>query len=389
MFSRNTPKCAPAPKPVCKPEPVICKPTPPPICKPTPAPVVCKPPKNDCRDDRNDRDNDRGGKDCGPKKPNIWDCDNGFWGKPHCSTPVCTTVEKPHTFTGNTFPGGNLVDGQAISGSTLAALGQIASNMAINADTTIKGQVTFESADFHNTLGAFTIKADGTIMATTIVVENTDGGGGTFELDAGAGAKKVGFFLAADGAGGIGDLDLVSGSLRFVTNFGTPAAAATKVTDDGNNVRLIYTDSEGNESIVQTSIWFTSDRGGSNSLNYDGMVHTISGVDPTDPKSLVIAFEDKPSLYSDKDYNDAIFKVTMTDEVKVCCDPKPSCDPTPCKPVIDFCDAITKAIADFVHNGADNNKFAGNDNGHSTAAGIFGIAGAGSQPEDQSAYTNG
>jgi len=393
-----------------------CKPTPPPVQECKPEPVVCKPSKkDDCRDDRDDdRNHGKDKENCGPKKPNLYDCDNWGHNPNHnghgnghsshgnghgyghnhggCgpSQGTCTTVQVDHQFTGNTFPG-NLVEGQAIVGATLAALGQQSSNMAINENTTIKGQITYEEGDYESTMGVFTIKADGTIQAVEMTVKNTDTVNASFEIDAGAGAKQLGFFLLPDGFnrfGGYDAYDIDAGSLKFVTNYGTPGAAATKVTDNGANVTLVFTTAGGEEVAVPGPYWFTNDRGGSNSLNSDGMVHTLSGVDPTNNEALIIAFEDKPQLYTDKDYNDVIFKVTMTDDVTVC-KPCGSCEPTPpppCKPVVDFCDPVSKAIADFVHGTSSKTEaFASSDNGHTTAAAILGVSGP-SQVEDQSAY---
>lgn len=293
------------------------------------------------------------GKNNSDKKSNIWDTDNGFWGAPHSPA----FIEKPHTFTGNKF-NLDLVEGQKIDANEAKGLGELASNMKINDSTHISGEITFVSAEYRNSLGAFTIGADGTIHSATMAVVDTQHTGATFSLDAQTGDKEVGFFLISNGAGRYQDFqgfDLATGTMKFVTDYGTANAHASKVTDDGNKVTLVFTDKIGNDHVIEGPIWFTSDRAGSNSLNSDGMVHTISGVDGNNSDTLKIAFEDKAASVSDKDYNDTVFTVKMTDEVQSCQPAQHSSnDCHDIKDIIECYNPVTNIVNNFINNVTTN-----------------------------------
>jgi hypothetical protein len=344
-----------------------------------------KPVKN-CNDNDRGRDRDYGrnnnyGKHCEPApkkddcdfkpkpkpcKEKLFDLDDCFWG----GKPVCEikTVEKSHKFKGNEFPNG-LVEGQAIGAAQQAALGELSKNMQINGKTTITGEITLEVASFNNSLGAFVVDKCGNIKCAEMLIENTnDSVGTTFSIDAPAGAKELGFFVISNGNqmnNGYEGIDFSKGTLNFYTNYGTPQQKLTNVADDGTKVSLVFTSESGEKTVLQGSTFFTSDRGGEN-LNPDGMVHTLSGVDGDDCKTLTIAFEDRHQLVSDKDYNDVVFNVKMTDEVKVK-DCNDGCN------VIDFCDKVTDAICDFVNKGSkDKWSFGdGKEGGDAKAAAVL------------------
>ena len=232
-----------------------------------------------------------------------------------------TTVDTPRTFTGNTFP--TLPsEGAHIGPTATAALGEQHSNMAITAGTTVSGQITFEGAGYTNSLGVFTIAADGTLQAASMVAPQINGPGANFNLPAGAGASTLGFFLVANGYstnGGYAGLDFAHGQLNFVYDQGLGTERAATVNDGGGHVSLVFTDAGGVDHVIQGPVYFTSDRGGSNSLNPDGLVHTLSGVSSTSPNTLTIAFEDLPNG-GDFDYIDLVFNVQLTDHTVVGCD---------------------------------------------------------------------
>jgi T1SS-143 domain-containing protein len=224
-----------------------------------------------------------------------------------------TVVDTPRTFTGNTFPtlpseGTNIGPGGA------GALGELPSNMAISPGTTVSGQVTFEGAGYTNSLGVFTVAADGTLQAASMIAPQINGPGANFNAVGGAGAASLGFFLVADGFsnnGAYAGLDFSTGTLNFVYDNGLGTERPATVNDAGGHVSLVFTSAGGVETVIQGPIYFTSDRGGSNSLNPDGLVHTVSGVG-SDPNTLTIAFEDLPNG-GDFDYNDLVFNVQLTD----------------------------------------------------------------------------
>ncbi|MBL8713015.1 MAG: VWA domain-containing protein [Alphaproteobacteria bacterium] len=222
-----------------------------------------------------------------------------------------TTVDTPRTFTGNTFPTA-LPEGTPVTDPNL--LGELHGNMTIGADTTISGQITFDGAGYTNSLGLFTIAADGTLQAAQMVTNSITGPGASFTVDPSTGATQLGFFLVADGFttnGGYAGLDFSTGQLNFVYDAGLPTERPATINDAGGHVSLVFTSAGGVETVIQGPIYFTTDRGGSNSLNPDGLVHTISGVG-SDSHTLTIGFEDLPGG-GDHDYNDVVFNIQITD----------------------------------------------------------------------------
>jgi T1SS-143 domain-containing protein len=225
-----------------------------------------------------------------------------------------TTVSTPHTFTGNSFPT-SLPEGVAIPPSVQADEGEIHSNMAINGTTVISGHVIGDGAGYTNSLGAFEIGPGGVLEAAQMLSPGITGAPGPqFNFNGVNGATEVGFFLVANGFNtnnGYSGMDFSHGQLSFVYDYGQADQRAATVNDAGSHVSLVFT--EGNTShVIQGPLYFTSDAGGSNTLNADGVVHTISGVG-ADSNTLVISFEDLPNG-GDRDYNDTTFAVQMTDQ---------------------------------------------------------------------------
>ncbi len=228
---------------------------------------------------------------------------------PNAITPASTA----HVFTGNSFPT-DLQESVAISNDDRADLGELHSNMVISANTQVSGQITFDGAGYTNSLGAFTIAADGTLQAAQMIAPEIIGTGANFNFAASTGAQELGFFLVANGFNtnnGYSGLDFAHGQLNFVFDYGQSDQRAATVNDAGGQVSLVLTDENG-AHVLGGLIYFTSDVGGSNSLNPDGVVHTISGVGSND-NTLTIGFEDLPGG-GDNDYNDTIFNVQMTDQ---------------------------------------------------------------------------
>ncbi|MGH6738986.1 MAG: DUF4114 domain-containing protein, partial [Bradyrhizobium sp.] len=231
----------------------------------------------------------------------------------------------PHSFTGNAFPT-DLVERQAIGPADQADLGEIHANMTINANTAVIGHIGYDGAGFTNSLGTYTIAADGTLQAAQMIDSGITGGLGSnpnvdFTVGASTGATELGFFLIANGATvnhNFPGIDFAHGTLSFVYDYGQADARAAKITDQGSAVSLVFTDSAHHDTVLSGPVYFTTDRGGSNTLNQDGVVHSISGVDGTDASTLKIAFEDLPHG-GDKDYNDTVFTVKLTDHTVTDC----------------------------------------------------------------------
>jgi T1SS-143 domain-containing protein len=179
------------------------------------------------------------------------------------------------------------------------------------------GTITFrsEGAGYNNTIGMFTYGPDGTITASDVLVANGNNApfGSSFSFNAGAN-QTVGFFLIADGYSTNPSVNLASGSVELIYKYGTPDARAAKITDAGADVVMVHTSTTGVKTALNEPIYFSSEKGGSTSLNEDGSVRVVSGlVDPSDNNVLRIGFEDLPGL-GDKDFNDIVFDVTLTED---------------------------------------------------------------------------
>ena len=219
--------------------------------------------------------------------------------------------EKEFTTT-NTYPA--QTEGQALS-PTGNFYGLTAGDLTVS-DPTV-GTITFrsEGAGYNNTIGMFTYGPDGTITTSDVLVANgnTAPFGTSFSFNADAG-QTVGFFLIADGYDTNAGVDLSAGSVALIYKYGTPDARAAKITDAGADVVMVHTSTTGVKTVLNEPIYFSSEKGGSTSLNEDGSVRVVSGLaDGSDDTVLRIGFEDLPGL-GDRDYNDIVFDVTLTED---------------------------------------------------------------------------
>jgi T1SS-143 domain-containing protein len=196
-----------------------------------------------------------------------------------------------------------------------ALKGVDASALDITASATGNIKIISEGAGYSNTLGLYTIGADGTIQAAQVIAANVNnmiGGGASFDIP--ANGTGVGFFLIADGFtlnGGYADKDLSTGNVVFYANYGEAGQRIAKVTDNAADITLVYVNN-GVEEVLSGPVYHTTDRGGSNAINPDGKVHTVSGLaDGTNPSILRISFEDLPDQ-GDKDFNDVVFDFSYT-----------------------------------------------------------------------------
>ena len=176
------------------------------------------------------------------------------------------------------------------------------------------GTITFrsEGAGYNNTIGMFTYGPDGKIVASQVLIPNGNAAafGNSFDFSVTAG-QTVGFFLIANGYSTNPGVDLSTGSVALVYKYGTPDARPASVMDSGADVVMVHTSTTGVQTVLTEPMYFSSERGGSTSLNEDGSVRVVSGlVDPTDPTVLRVGFEDLPNM-GDRDFNDIVFDVTL------------------------------------------------------------------------------
>ena len=207
-------------------------------------------------------------------------------------------------------------ESEALSGVEQQSLGVAPGNLTIGGGETVSVKFVSEGAAYNNTMGVFTIGADGKLKAETVLVANGNAAtpGQTFSYNAADNASALGFFLVANGAsqnGNYSGIDFSKGSLDFVYNYGQAGAREATISDNGANVKLVYTSETGVKTVIDGPLYFTSDRGGSDNLNADGSVRVVSGIPGDDNSVLRIGFEDLPGL-GDKDFNDIVFDVSIT-----------------------------------------------------------------------------
>ena len=187
-----------------------------------------------------------------------------------------------------------------------------------------------EGAGYKNTLGMYTVEADGSLSHVRILAENLSGtgtgvnGGGSFHsgdliasLNLAAGTE-IGFFLIANGANENHRLferfDLSAGTLAFVDQSGRDWGSAATLDDKGREVELVFTDARGKAHEIDGDIFHATTM----QLNSDGKIHTVSGLDGNG--DLVIAFEDLKGQ-GDRDFNDAVIRIEVAPSVHEILDP--------------------------------------------------------------------
>ncbi len=198
-------------------------------------------------------------------------------------------------------------------------LGIVQGNLSVNFDTTV--ELTFRQghAGYNNTLGAYGIAADGTMVSTKVLWSNVKTAGvnvaHTIDLPLGEDGGSFGFFIVANGDrtnNKYSGLDITGdGVVNFIYDLGGAGERAAKITDAANMISLVYDDGV-TSKVIKGHIYHTTDRGGSTSLNWDGKTHAVSGlVTDGDNNMLRIGFEDLPNL-GDADFEDVMFDLDFT-----------------------------------------------------------------------------
>ncbi len=229
-----------------------------------------------------------------------------------------------HTFAGNPSVFPDMNEREALDLSEQQAVGITQGDLNVMEGSEITMTYIGEGAGYNNTLGAFTVAADGTILTGSVLMPNVTGtaSGTEFGYTAGAGAASAGFFIIADGAdinGNYAGIDFSTGSVEFIYGYGTGSERAAKISDSGSDITLVYNDGAGNETVLNGPVYYsTTDTNGG--LNPDGKVHVVSDLaNEADNTVLRIGFEDLPKL-GDKDYNDVYFDVSITSPEDCGCD---------------------------------------------------------------------
>jgi T1SS-143 domain-containing protein len=231
--------------------------------------------------------------------------------------PFMTVVGGTGVSTAKEFTAGPALpdfDYEALDPAEQASKGIAPGNMDVTAGDTIKINFVSENGSTHNSVGLFTVDASGKIKLTNpLIVDTESAGPTTISHTVGADAVKAGMFLIS-GWGGASDpllstLDYSNGSLNVIYKHGTPDARPATINDNAADIKLVYTSNGGVDTVVDRQVFFSSERGGSSSLNTGGDVRVVSGIPGDDNTVLRISFEDgRPS---DNDYNDAIFDIQI------------------------------------------------------------------------------
>ncbi len=216
-----------------------------------------------------------------------------------------------------TFVGGPALpdfdESEALDGAEQQSLGVAPGNLDVSEGDVVTVNFVSEVAGYSNSLGVFTIDANGNLRAEKMLITNSDAPPGPQSYTVGSGATAVGFFMIADGNNANANyagIDFSTGTLNFVYNYGQPGARDAKANDDGGNVSLVFTAQNGIETVLSGPLYFSTDRGGSDNLNADDSIRVVSGIPNGDDNTLRIGFEDLPDL-GDKDYNDLVFDISI------------------------------------------------------------------------------
>jgi T1SS-143 domain-containing protein len=191
-------------------------------------------------------------------------------------------------------------------------------NGALDVAGNVVGQVSFvsSSSSYSNSLGMYTVAADGTLQAATMLAQNGKTAAQTSTSFAAVDGESVAFFIVQNGNSvnnNYNNIDLQNGTLNFVYNLGQANERIANIADPGAKVSLVYNYGETGQKVLSGTVFHTTENGSVNNLNVDGQVHVTSGLATAgDDTVLRISFEDITGL-GDKDYNDMVIDVKMTD----------------------------------------------------------------------------
>lgn len=242
-----------------------------------------------------------------------------LYGGPEDSSLLYEETVFSHSFTNSIeFPAlRERVDIMDLVPSGENALGVAAGDLSVEYATTATITFQLTGAGFNNSLGFYSIGADGTMKSVEMAFANVKayqaGAEHVVELP-GAPDTDFGFFIVANGARhnkNYRDFDFDNGDLNFWYDFGGAGERLATINDHADNISLVFSDAQG-DRLVRGHDYHTTLRGGSNDLNHDGQSHVVSGVidEGADGSFLRIGFEDLPHL-GDADYNDVVFDLRV------------------------------------------------------------------------------
>ncbi len=206
-------------------------------------------------------------------------------------------------------------ENEALDGTEQLSLGVIESNLATSADAVVSVKFVSETAKDSNTLGGFTVDSTGKIRFEDFLIRNANdvAAGTETSFTTSADTQFFGLFVLGNGHtlnNGFAGIDLAAGTLEFVVGHGTGSARAATVNDDASTIKLVYTATDGTQTVLDGGLVFTSVRGESDTMNINDNINVVSGIPETDKTVLRFGFEDKQNL-GDNDYNDLVVDVRV------------------------------------------------------------------------------
>jgi Ca2+-binding RTX toxin-like protein len=185
-----------------------------------------------------------------------------------------------------------------------ASINGVANEPFLFGDGSVRFTLELKSAvsAFHNTLGVYTVAADGTIGGVRVLFDDTlnvADAARTVDLGTPAAGARLGFFLIQDGFDFYGQLP---GNLSFVTPGTTTAANFARDT-------AITLHSTTLGDLVATPI-FHSHAGFNSPM---GAVQVLSGVTPGG-REMQIGFEDVSTVNGDNDFQDVVMGIRVSND---------------------------------------------------------------------------
>ncbi|WP_188150651.1 cadherin-like domain-containing protein, partial [Teredinibacter waterburyi] len=225
---------------------------------------------------------------------------------PEISTTDVSLVEVAESVT-VLFSGEEYSDAQGQSPDN--ANGIAADNFVLSARSDVTVTFLQEDAGYLNTLGYYVVDADGFLSGSTIIWGEGEDDGPGAPLSAGVSASftdlpegQLGFFMAqnaydyfateidaAAAGNGFIRFENTAGDLAHIDDTGVQLvyySAGTEANPSGDRVVFVNPTADAGGALVNT---FHSLAAG---LNTDGILHVRSGIEPGDPTTLRVGFED-------------------------------------------------------------------------------------------------
>lgn len=197
------------------------------------------------------------------------------------------------------------------------ALGLSPDALSFTEDAVATIKMVQSAGIFKNVLGYYTTDSDGTIRDVSIAFNNTRSAesGVTHSFDVGGARGSVNFFLISNGYNLnriFSKQNFEDGHLSFVYNQGGDDERPAQITDNADDITLVYQAGNGEITTVRGPVYHATEQGSQNNINGDGNTHVVSGLTSDGDNQVIrVGFEDFPGL-GDADFNDVVFDVSAS-----------------------------------------------------------------------------